>query len=156
MFYIMSESDIQFFEKKKKTFVLRIHEKEQKVRPLFFESDKELSLCFHDISLQAIQYNNGDLPSNWVIFSEEMAAKVYTFFQEIEKETNYDIIIHCYAGFSRSSAFAFAYSWFKKNLSLEQFLMNQHYTPNTLVLQRMNDVMNADKQRIIDYYKQIK
>ena len=156
MFYIMSEADIQFFQKRKDTFVIRINDREGSNRPLPFLAEQELSLCFHDISLQAIQHSGGCLPDNWEVFSYEMAEQVHRFFQQMKQQSDYDFIIHCYAGFSRSSAIALAYSWFLNNPAMEQFLMNQHYTPNTLVLQRMNEVMNTGKQGLVDHYSIIK
>lgn len=153
--YILSKHEIQYFEKERKTFVIRIEDNANKLNELPFIADDILSLYFHDISLQVIK-NNVIIPNNWIPFNDELANQLLSFLEKINFEEDVDIVIHCYAGFSRSSAIALVLSWYFNKKKIEQSILNSHYTPNTLVLDIMNKKLNTQKDFIINDLSKIK
>lgn len=153
--YILSKHEVQYFEKERKTYVIRIEDNESQLNDLPFEPDDLLSLYFHDISLQVIK-NNVNIPDNWIVFNDDLANELIRFLGNISLEEEVDIVIHCYAGFSRSSAIALVLSWYFNKENVEKSILNSHYTPNTLVLSVMNKKLNLKKDLIVEKLVKIK
>lgn len=153
--YILSKHEVNYFEKERKTYVIRIEDNEGQLNDLPFEPEGLLSLYFHDISLQVI-HSNINIPDNWIIFNDNLANKLINFLDSISLEEDIDVVIHCYAGFSRSSAVALVLAWYFNKQNIEKSILNSHYTPNTLVLSIMNKKLNFQKDFIINNLTRIK
>lgn len=104
-----------------------------------------LELEFDDISYEKLNKNS---KKNACIFTVEKAKRIVQFVQSYQDGISC-INIHCDAGVSRSSAVALALAEFMfKDESFSQYIKaSNHYSPNTLILDRMREaVLSMDKK----------
>lgn len=131
--------------------IIRILEPNEKQEKLKYEEyfDDILELFFDDIVGTEYEY----LPSNIRLFTKNDAKRVLNFFQ---KNRNIDsLIIHCFAGISRSPAIALGLSWFLKDHSLEKSIIESgKYIPNQRVMRILAEMLGVyeEKKEFIENY----
>ncbi len=99
--------------------------------PLFnFTNPRLLSLGFHDITRETDDL----LGDSLVLFNEEQAEEIVEFVKRIHEDNNpIMLLIHCYAGISRSGAVGRAVAEYT-GLSEEFEPLHRHITPNPHVV----------------------
>lgn len=131
---ILPADQAQVFQPKKQalTSIIRITEPNCEIIPLKYKGDfyDTLQLSFHDAY---IPKKPTVMPSNLRYFDEVDVKKILRFVKKHHfTET---MVIHCFAGVSRSPAVALGISWFLGDSKLEKNIMEDiHFIPNPLVL----------------------
>lgn len=92
-----------------------------------------LALCFHDVDLDALRREGGRERGDEIAaecFTEAQARHVLAFARDAE-----EIVVHCDAGWSRSTALVFALTEWRNGIG------ERHYHPNAYVVSVMRRVI---------------
>ena len=140
---ILSKDEAIKYKPRGKAVVIRMLEPEEAYVSLKGNYVRKLCLPVHDITPSI---NN---PSNFVLFSSEHAQTLVQFFKEINEVKDLEeVVIHCHAGISRSSAVAIAFAWFTHNKTLEDdILTSRRYAPNPHILACMAKALGISKEK---------
>lgn len=135
-----------------RTSIIRILEPDSEQKSLEFEQDFEdiLELKFHDI---LGKLEGRLLPNNIRLFDDNHAHKTIEFFKK-NKEVDM-LVIHCFAGVSRSPAIALSFTWFLENSILEKKIIeSRKYVPNPHVMSKMATFLDVydDKLPLIEKF----
>jgi predicted protein tyrosine phosphatase len=71
--------------------------------------DRRLNLIFDDVDApgsHTLMYKSGPIEIPYILFNEDMARMIINFVQSISGKGIKTIIVHCWAGISRSAAVA--------------------------------------------------
>lgn len=140
---ILSKDKAIKYEPRGKAVVIRMLEPEEGPVSLKGNYARKLCIPVHDITPSI---NN---PSNFVLFSSEHAQAIVQFFRDIKEVKDLEeVVIHCHAGISRSSAVAIAFAWFTQNKALENdILTSRRYAPNPHILACMAKELGISKEK---------
>jgi predicted protein tyrosine phosphatase len=126
---ILTKDKAIAFKPKKNTALIRLVEPREDDYELSGSYAKELVIKVDDI------VPSNRWPKEFVVFSEEHAKELLSYFKELD---SYDhLVIHCHAGMSRSPAVALTYAWYSQDSQLENTILNGKYTPNPHILSCM-------------------
>lgn len=76
------------------------------------------------------------LPSNWNYFNKTDGMRMLSIFERLEKQGIEEVVVHCFAGVSRSPAVAISLAWYlNQEESIEELL--KCAVPNKQVLKIM-------------------
>ena len=94
----------------KRTALISVREPTCKMEFPYDKIDRSLILKFDDAVAQPVDtLGIGNVYEDFMLFDESMANSVLNFADELHNsENNYDLLIHCHAGISRSAAIQIA------------------------------------------------
>lgn len=144
---VMSQAQASSYEPSEgsKTAIIRIADKIDILSELSHPYELIFSIEFYDIRRLM------PTPSNWNAFSHDDAKKIHEWFHLIKSSGIDELVIHCYAGVSRSSAIAIAFGWFMEDESIVKSVMSRPVAPNIFVLDKMSAELGirSEKRRWI-------
>ena len=135
---VLSMSHAKVYTPNNKAAIIRIVDGGYELDELQHYYDHKLELSFYDIVPRT------GLPSNWNWFNKSDGEKVIEFFSQI-KDCD-ELVIHCYAGISRSPAIALSYGWFTSNEKIVNQIKDGNYLPNSQVLNIMSRLIFEDRK----------
>lgn len=95
-----------------------------------------LELKFHDVEKE------WDLPSYIIPFTKDDAEMIKNFVL-IHLNNISEIVVHCYAGMSRSAGIALSLSWYLGEIEQSQYIIDsKKYLPNLTCIEYMTQVLN--------------
>lgn len=149
---VLSQAEASLYEPREssKAAIIRISDKIDILPKLLYDYFLTYGIEFYDVR-QLMR-----LPSNWNPFSPSDAELIHKWFQQIKENNIEELVIHCHAGVSRSSAIGIAFGWFMNDNSIIDDIFKRPVAPNTLVLKRMAvelDIIEERRQWIRDLEK---
>lgn len=116
------------------------------------DTDSIITLFFDDITKKDVDIFFPEYDKNkYKLFDKEMASKIISFVDKMDKSK--PLIVHCYAGISRSSAVAVWVQYFYGTLNDVQnlFLCNENIKPNQFVLDTLMKLSKIKDRRDMSY-----
>lgn len=86
------------------------------------------------------------LPSNWNYFNKTDGERVLSIFKTLKEKNIDEVIIHCFAGVSRSPAIAISLAWFLNQEGDIKDLL-KHAVPNKQVLKIMAKLLGIYNEK---------
>lgn len=149
---VLSMSHARYYTPQGKAAIIRVYDGGCELCSLDYPYDYVLTMNFYDIEPRV------GLPSNWNWFNMSDGNVLLDYFNTI-KDCD-ELVVHCYAGVSRSPAIALAYGWFTGDDELVENIKNGKYIPNMQVLNIMSRLIFEDRKvarskfrEIDDFYK---
>lgn len=126
----------------RKTAIIRIHDPEEPVRLLKYESSfaDELYVFFHDVRNPLVD-SSGHVKK----MSLHDAYRILLFVKNYRRSID-TLVIHCHAGVSRSATVALAVCWYLE-LNDEELLNSGQYCFNTLMLRAFSQYLGLESQK---------
>lgn len=110
-----------------------------------FGSNDFKPLVYKEIYAEILELLFDDVGSGdpgMTVFGKEHAKKVIDFFEKIPKGEN--LVVHCWAGISRSSAVGCAWAYYNKDTEAEMAIRSSSFAvPNSLVYSEICKEINA-------------
>ena len=135
---VLSMSHARQYVPQGKAAIIRVYDGGCELCPLDYQYEYVLTINFYDIEPRV------GLPSNWNWFNKDDGETLLNYFKAI-KECD-ELVIHCYAGMSRSPAIALTYGWFTGDEELVDRIKNGKYIPNMQVLNIMSRSIFDDRK----------
>lgn len=103
---------------------------------------KEIHLFqFYDVVPQA------NLPSNWNYFNKDDGERLLSIFASLESKGIKEVIVHCFAGVSRSPAVAISLAWYLNQSEDSIMKLLKHAVPNEQVLVVMAKLLGIYEEK---------